>query len=160
MAQLLEELAGDADDLVDGLHHVDRNADGPGLVRDGTGDGLANPPGGIGGELVSLGIVKLLHRLDQAQVPLLNQIQEEHPPAHVAFGNGDHQTEIGLRQTLLGPLPRLDQLFHLPPGLRVQGHTLGLHLLQLALGLLAGDHGLGQGHLLLTGEQVHLADLL
>ena len=96
-----------------------------------------------------------LPELSGDDMPPIEEI-EEIPEEEIV----DHQTEVGLRQTLLGPLPRLDQLFHLPPGLRVQGHTLGLHLLQLALGLLAGDHGLGQGHLLLTGEQVNLADLL
>ena len=42
VAQLLEELAGDPDDLVDGLHHMDRDTDGPGLVCDGAGNGLAD----------------------------------------------------------------------------------------------------------------------
>src|SRR5262245_9815233 len=45
--ELLDELARGADELVDGLDHVHRNADGPGLVRDGAGDGLADPPGRI-----------------------------------------------------------------------------------------------------------------
>ena len=71
MAQLLEELAGDPDDLVDGLHHMDRDTDGPGLVCDGAGNGLADPPGGVCGELVALGVVKLLYRFDEAQVCLL-----------------------------------------------------------------------------------------
>ena len=31
--EALDELAGDADHLVDGFHHVDRNADGPRLIR-------------------------------------------------------------------------------------------------------------------------------
>ena len=90
VAQLLEELAGDTDDLVDGLHHVDGDADGAGLVGDGPGDGLADPPGGIGGELVALGVVELLHRLDEAQVALLNQIQKEHAAAHIPLGDGHH----------------------------------------------------------------------
>ena len=71
MAQLLQQLAGDTDDLVDGLYHVDGDADGAGLVGDGPGDGLTDPPGGIGGELKALGEVELLHGLDQAQVCLL-----------------------------------------------------------------------------------------
>ena len=104
MAQLLEQLAGDPDDLVDGLHHVDGDADGAGLVGDGPGDGLADPPGGVGGELVALGVVELLHRLDQAQVALLDQVQEQHPAAHIPLGDGDHQAQVGLGQALLGPL--------------------------------------------------------
>ena len=64
--QLLKELAGDPDDLVDSLHHMDRDADGAGLVGDGPGNGLPNPPGGIGGELIALGVVELLHGFDEA----------------------------------------------------------------------------------------------
>ena len=49
-------------------------------------------------------IIELLHCLDKSQVSFLDQIQEQHPPAHIALGNADHQTKIGLRQPLLGPL--------------------------------------------------------
>ena len=31
---------------------------------------------------------ELLHRLNQAQVALLDQVQELHPPAHVPLGDG------------------------------------------------------------------------
>ena len=72
VAQLLQQLAADADDLVDGFHHMHGDADGTGLIGNGAGDRLANPPGGVGGELVALGIVELLHRLDQAQIALLD----------------------------------------------------------------------------------------
>ncbi|MPN25063.1 hypothetical protein SDC9_172470 [bioreactor metagenome] len=41
-----------------------RDADGAGLVRDGPGDGLTNPPGGVGGEFEALGAVKLFNGLD------------------------------------------------------------------------------------------------
>ena len=78
------------------------DADGAGLVGDGTGDGLADPPGRIGGELESLGVVELFHRFDQTQIALLDQIQELHAAAHIPLGNGDHQTQVGLAQTLLG----------------------------------------------------------
>ena len=66
-AQVLQELALHPDELVDGLHHVHRDADGAGLVGDGPGDGLADPPGGVGAELVTLAVVELLHRADQAR---------------------------------------------------------------------------------------------
>ena len=102
MAQLLQKLPGDTDDLVDGLHHVDGDPDGTGLIGNGAGDGLPDPPGGVGGELVALGVVEFLHGLDEAQVALLNQIQEQHAAAHIPLGNGHHQTEVGLCQLLLG----------------------------------------------------------
>ena len=158
VAQLLEELAGNPDDLVDGFHHVDRNADSPGLVGDGPGDGLANPPGGVGGEFIALGIVELLHRLDQAQVALLDEIQEQHAPPHVPLGDGNHQTEVGLGQLLLGPVALLDKLLELGQVLR--GKIGCLRLVQLLLGQGSGVHFLSQVDLLLRGQQGHLADLL
>ena len=94
-----------------------RNADGACLVGNGPGNGLTNPPGGIGGELEALAVVKLLHGLNQAQVSLLNQVQEQHAPAHVPLGNGNHQAEVGFAELFLGflipgfqPLGNLDFL--------------------------------------------------
>ena len=165
MPQLLEELAGHPDDLVDGLHHMDGDTDGAGLVGNGPGDGLADPPGGIGGELVALGVVELLHRLDQAQIALLDQIQEQHAPAHIPLGDGYHQAQVGLGQALLGRLTPLQQAAQLLLVLLGDGALLSrlaglLQLGQLLLGGVAGAHILGQLDLLVGGEQVHLADLL
>ena len=62
-----------------------RARDGPGrlgfvrLAGQGPGDGLPDPPGGVGGELVALGVVELLHRPDQAQVALLDQLRNGMP---------------------------------------------------------------------------------
>ena len=39
------------------------NADGAGLVGDGAGDGLANPPGGVGGEFVAALVFEFFDRL-------------------------------------------------------------------------------------------------
>ena len=160
VAQLLEQLAGDADDLVDGLHHVDGDADGAGLVGDGPGDGLADPPGGIGGELIALGVVELLHRFDQAQIALLDQVQKLHPAAHIPLGDGHHQTQVGLGQALLGPLALLNSPVELSPDFIWDLLASGLQLLQLGLGGVARVHSLGQLDLLLRGQQVDLADLL
>ena len=132
MAVLMQQLAGHLLHLIDGLHHVHRNADGAGLVRNGAGNGLANPPGGIGGEFEALGVIELIHRLDQAQVALLDQIQELHAAAHIPLGNRDHQTQVGLAQALLGAL------------------ALGAALLNV----------LGQLDLLIAGQQGHPADFL
>ena len=93
---------GRPQDLVDGLHHMDRNPDGPGLVGNGPADGLTNPPGGIGGEFITLGIIELLHGLNQAHIALLNQIQQLHAPAHVPLGNGHHQPQIGFGHLMAG----------------------------------------------------------
>ena len=79
-----------------------RNTNGSGLVRDGAGNGLTNPPGRIGTELKALSIVEFFHRLDQAEISLLNEVQKGHPTAHIAFGNADNQTQVGLSQLFLG----------------------------------------------------------
>ena len=81
---------------------MDGNTDCAGLVGDGTGDGLTNPPGGVGGELVAFGVVEFFHGFDEPQVSFLNQVQELHAAAHIALGDGYHQTQVGFRQTLFG----------------------------------------------------------
>src|SRR5699024_9309960 len=100
-SQLLKELSGYADQLVDRLHHMHRDADRPRLVGDGSCDRLADPPGRISTELVSFVIIKLLNRLDKTQVSFLDQVKEEHAPAHVSFGDADYQTEIRLGEFFL-----------------------------------------------------------
>src|SRR3546814_4332917 len=69
-------LAACADQLVDRLDHVDRNADGQRLIGDGAGDRLPDPPGRVGAELVATAIFELVDRLHQADIALLNQVQE------------------------------------------------------------------------------------
>src|SRR3990170_4196486 len=116
---LLHQPAADADQLVYRLHHVDGDADGARLVGDGAGDRLADPPGGVGAELVALAVVELLHRADEADVPLLDEVQERHAATDVLLGDADDEAQVGLRQPLFGPEPlfleplevRLDRLF-------------------------------------------------
>ena len=78
-AELLDSVARDADQAVDRLDHVDRDADRAGLVGDGAGDRLTDPPCGVGGELVALLVVELLDRADEADVALLDQVLEDMP---------------------------------------------------------------------------------
>src|SRR5207248_5435324 len=61
--------------------HVDRDADRPGLVRDGARDGLPDPPRRVGRELVTLAVVELLDRADETDVPFLDQVEEAHAAA-------------------------------------------------------------------------------
>ena len=97
MPQFLQQLPGDPDGLVDGLNHVNRNTDGACLIGDGSRDGLTNPPGGIGRELVALGIVKLLHGFNETEVSFLDQIQEQHAAPDITLGNGNDKTEVCFR---------------------------------------------------------------
>ena len=182
--QLLQKLTGNADDLIDGLHHMHGDADGAGLVSDGAGDGLADPPGGIGGELITLGVVELLHSLDKAQVALLDQIQKQHSATGITLGNGHHQTQVSLSQLLLGAFTGLHgfaQLFqillgeighflfgnlnftHGILGIQHRLHSLAIGLFpgnECGLGLVPGGNSGGQFYLALCGKQRDLANLL
>jgi hypothetical protein len=77
---------------------VHRDADGPGLVGHGTGDRLADPPRRVCGEFVTLGVVELLDRANQAQVAFLDQVQKGHTATGVALGQRHHQTQVGFEQ--------------------------------------------------------------
>src|SRR5215470_179521 len=101
--ELLHELAGGADQLVDGLDHVHGDANGAGLVGDGAGDGLADPPCGVGGALVTAAVLELVHGLHKADVAFLDQVQELEPAVRVLLGDGDDEAEVGLHHLLLGP---------------------------------------------------------
>ena len=163
MAELLQELTGDADDLVDRLDHVHGDADRARLVGDGAGDGLPDPPRGIGGELVALRVVELLDGLDQTEVALLNEVEKQHAAPDVALGDRHDQTQVRLGHAALGLLIAL-------------GHALGQLLLLLGgeqrhladllevhthrvVGRERVGHGLGLVHLLL-GDFLDLLELL
>src|SRR6266542_5895390 len=115
--QLLEQGTLHPDQAVDGLHHVDRDADGAGLVGDGPRDRLPDPPGGVGAEFEALLVVELLDRADEADVALLDEVQEAHAAADVLLGDADHQAQVRLGQTLASVDPLLDE----PPGASLEG---------------------------------------
>ena len=71
------------------------DADGAGLIGDGAGDGLADPPGGVSGEFVTLAVIEFFNGFDKAQVAFLDQVEEQHAAAHITLGDGDHQTQVG-----------------------------------------------------------------
>ena len=88
--------------LVELLDHVDRDPDRAPLVCDRTRDRLANPPGGVGRELVPAAVVELLDRPDQAHRALLDQVEEGEPASEVGLGDRHHQPQVGLDHLLLG----------------------------------------------------------
>ncbi len=102
-ADLVQHLAGGAHQLVDGLDHVHRDADGARLVGDRAGDGLPDPPCRIGRELVAAAVLELVDRLHQADVALLDEVQELQAAVRVLLGDGDHEAQVGLDHLLLGP---------------------------------------------------------
>ena len=86
-ADLLEHLARGAHDLVDGLDHVHRNADGARLVGDRACDRLPDPPSGIGRKLVAAAILELIDRLHQPDIAFLDQVEELQAAVGVFVGN-------------------------------------------------------------------------
>ena len=54
--------------------------------------------------LKPLRVVELLDGADQAEVALLDQVEEQHPAAHVALRDRDHQAQVRLDQLALGEL--------------------------------------------------------
>src|SRR5664279_2851168 len=84
------------------LQHVDRYADRAGLVVDRAGDRLADPPLRIGGELEASLVVELLDGPDQANVALLQEVEETQPAADVLLGDRDDEAQVRRRQLLAG----------------------------------------------------------
>ena len=81
-----------------------RDTDDAGLVGNGTGNRLANPPGSVGTEFKTLIGVELFDRPQQPCITLLNQIQKVQPAAAVALGNTHHQAHVGFGHFILGAL--------------------------------------------------------
>lgn len=154
-AAFLEHPALDADDPVDQLHDVDGDADGAGLVGQGAGHGLADPPGGVGGELVAAGVVELLDGPDQAQVPLLDQVQHGQPAPDVPLGHRHHEPQVGLDQAALGEAAQDDEPVEVEGETVVQAGAAP----QLLLGEQPGLHPPGEVDLLGRGQQRNPADL-
>src|SRR5438477_10202708 len=113
-AELLEQATRHADELVDRLDHVDRDADRPRLVRDRAGDRLADPPRRIRRELVALAVVELLDRTDEADVPLLDEVQEAHAAADVFLRDRHDEPKVRLREVVTGIVALLDELVREP----------------------------------------------
>src|SRR5215208_439680 len=100
-AELRDELALRAADLVELLDHVDRDADRARLVGERAGDRLADPPRRVGGELEALAVVELLRGADEAERALLDQVQEGKALVAVVLGDRDDQAQVGLDHLLL-----------------------------------------------------------
>src|SRR5579871_97725 len=99
---LLHQRARDPNELVDGLDHVDGDANRPRLIRDGARDRLPDPPGGVRRELVPPLVLELVDRAHEPDVSLLDEVEELEPAMDVALGDRDDQAEVRLDQLLLG----------------------------------------------------------
>src|ERR1700676_4526512 len=103
-AQLLHQLPAGADQLVDRLDHVHRDADGAGLVGDGASNGRATPPGRVCRKLVAAAPLEFVHGVHQADVAFLNQVQELQPAIGIFFRDGNNEAQVGFNQLFLGLL--------------------------------------------------------
>ena len=101
-AELGDELALGAADLVELLDDVDRDADRARLVGERAGDRLADPPRRVGRELEALAVVELLRRADEAERALLDEVEERQALVAVVLGDRDDQAQVGLDHLLLG----------------------------------------------------------
>ena len=100
-AQLGDELALGAADLVQLLDDVDRDADRARLVGERAGDRLADPPGRVSRELEALAVVELLRGADQAERALLDQVEERQPLVAVVLRDRDDEAQVRLDHLLL-----------------------------------------------------------
>src|SRR3954449_5474291 len=101
-AQLGDELALGAADLVELLDDVDRDADRARLVGERTGDRLPDPPGRVRGELEALAVVELLRGAHETERALLDEVEERQALVAVVLRDRDDQAQVGLDHLLLG----------------------------------------------------------
>src|SRR5208283_1524228 len=101
-AKLLHQLPAGAHQFVDGLDHVHGNTNGARLIGDGARDGLADPPGRVGRELVAAAPFEFIHGLHQADVAFLNEVQKLQPAVGVFLGDGHNEPQVRFDQFFLG----------------------------------------------------------
>jgi hypothetical protein len=111
------------------------NTDGTGLIRNGPGNRLADPPGRIRAEFIAPTIFKLINRFHQADIALLNEVEKAQATVGIFLGDAHDQAEIGFGKltlcfvVFLLTTPDTSQRF-------CQGFMGGLSLyLELLLGL-------------------------
>ena len=89
---------------------VDGQADGAARVGDAALDRLTDPPGRVRGELEALAPVELLDRVDEAEVALLDQVEERHARRLVALGDRDDESQVRLDELALCVFALADEL--------------------------------------------------
>src|SRR6266511_2072882 len=114
--QLLHEVAARPDELVDRLDHVDRDADGPRLVGDRARDRLTDPPRRVRRELVASLVLELVDRLHEADVPLLDEVEELQAAVRVLLRDRHDEPQVRLHKLGLRPLGPVLALADRPVG--------------------------------------------
>ena len=80
------------------LGDVDGEADRAALVGQRARDRLADPPRRVGRKLVAHPVVELLDRADQAEVALLDQVEQRHAGPRVVPRDRHHEAQVRLDQ--------------------------------------------------------------
>jgi hypothetical protein len=83
---------------------VDGDPDHLSLALDRCPHRLADPPPGVGGEANSPLGIEPIHRLDEAEVPLLDQVNEVQPNLTVLPGHGHDEAQVGHDEALPCPV--------------------------------------------------------
>ena len=131
---------------------VTGDPDQAGLLVERPTNRLANPERRIGRELEAAPPVELVDGMLQAEVALLDQIEQIHPLGQrIAPGNRHHETQVGADETVLGVGSCGDGALQRHAALAV-GQLLG--------GLAAGLDDARQLSLVLGSEQGNLADVV
>ena len=91
----------EAGQRVAGVHG---EADRAARVGDAAGDGLADPPRGVRGELEALAPVELLDGVDEAEVALLDEVEQRQARGLVLLGDRHDEAEVRLHEQQLGLL--------------------------------------------------------
>ncbi len=102
IAELVLKTACGPAELGHQLDHVRRDVNRLHAVDKGALDGLLDPPRGVGGEACAVLGIKAFDRFEQADVALLNQIEQPHAPAGVVLGDVHHQTQVAANHALAG----------------------------------------------------------
>ena len=89
---------------------VHREPDGAAGVGDAAGDRLTDPPRGVGGELEALAPVELLDGVHQAEVALLDEVEQRQSGRLVLLGDRHDEAQVRLHERALGVVADADAL--------------------------------------------------
>ena len=109
----LDQLLLHAHQFVDRLDHVHGDADCPGLIRDRSGNRLANPPSGVGRKFVAAPILEFLDGFHQAHVAFLDQVEKREAAIGVFLSDRNHQPQIGFDHLRLGSKGSFEPIFQI-----------------------------------------------
>ena len=96
MVKLLGQFTSCTQVYVELLDHMNRQTDGSRLVHDGAFDGLADPPGCIGRETEPPLRIEFFHGANQAEVALLDQIEQRETTVDVTPSDLHDQAQVAL----------------------------------------------------------------